>query len=220
MKLKYLSLNDTLYGYLTQQRSGAVDSLLDDLRTETEALGDDLSKMQISREQGSFMTLLVAAIGAESALEVGTFTGYSSICTARGLKPSGKLLCLDASREWTDIARKYWKRGGLDQKVELRVGPAIAQLRNLEPNRQFDFAFIDAQKTEYDIYYELILPRVRPNGLILFDNMLRGGRVGAGPLEDSDDLAIDFLNKKLATDSRVQSVLLPIADGLQLSRKL
>ena len=218
MKPKYLSLNDRLYGYLCQRRSDAHDSVLDALREETEALGDD-AKMQISREQGGFMTLLVAAMGARSAIEVGTFTGYSSVCIARGLAESGKLICIDENAGWTAIARKYWERARVEAKIDLRLGPAIPILQRLEPNLSFDFAFIDADKTEYDAYFELVLPRVRPNGLILFDNMLWGGKLGAGTEEHPDGNAIDALNRKLGRDSRVEAVLLPIADGIQLCRK-
>jgi len=219
MELKYIALTDALYRYLVNCRSHATDSVLQALRSETDALGD-VSKMQISQEQGSFMSLLVTAIGAKSAIEVGTFTGYSSICIARGLSRNGRLICIDESKEWTDIARKYWSQAGVTQRIELRLGPAIPLLQKLEPSLTIDFAFIDASKTEYDAYYELLLPRVRANGLILFDNMLWGGRLGAGPIAEASGRAIDALNHKLANDSRAESVLLPIADGLQLCRKL
>jgi caffeoyl-CoA O-methyltransferase len=216
--MKYLSLNDDLYQYLCRQRSDADDPILKALRKETEALGDD-ARMQISQEQGTFMTILTAAIGARSAIEVGTFTGYSSICIARGLAGDGRLICIDESKEWTAIARKYWARAGMEKKIELRLGAAIAILKDLPPSLSFDFAFIDAAKTEYDSYYELILPRMRSNGLILLDNMLWGGRLGAGAIDHPSGRAIDELNHKLAQDSRVETVLLPIADGLQLCRK-
>ena len=179
MELKYVALTDSLYRYLTSARSNAADPVLEALRAETDALGD-ISRMQISPEQGAFMTILTAAIGTTSAIEIGTFTGYSSICIARGLAPKGKLICVDASEEWTAIARKYWIKAGVQDRIELRLGSAIPLLQKLENGLTFDFAFIDAEKTEYDAYYELILPRIRENGLILFDNMLWGGRLGAG----------------------------------------
>jgi len=219
MELKYIPLTDPLYRYVVNCRSHSSDSILQSLRAETDALGE-ISKMQISEEQGSFMTLLVAAIGAKSAIEVGTFTGYSSICIARGLSKNGRLICLDESKEWTDIAQKYWAQAGINQRIELRLGAAIPLLQQLEPGLTFDLAFIDATKTEYDAYYELLLPRIRTNGLILFDNMLWGGRVGGGPITEDSGRAIDALNHKLAKDNRVESVLLPIADGLQLCRKV
>jgi caffeoyl-CoA O-methyltransferase len=219
MELKYIALTDPLYRYLVSCRSHASDPVIESLRLETDALGE-ISKMQISQEQGSLMTLLVAAIGAKSAIEVGTFTGYSSLCVARGLAPNGRLICIDESKEWTDIAQKYWGQAGFAARIELRLGAAIPLLQKLEPGLSFDFAFIDASKTEYDTYYELLLPRIRPNGLILFDNMLWGGRLGGGPITEASGRAIDALNHKLAQDTRVESVLLPIADGLQLCRKL
>ena len=218
MKLKYLSLNDELYQYLSGFRSDAADPTLGALRQQTEALGDD-AKMQVSAEQGAFMSLLVAAIGAKSAIEVGTFTGYSSLCIARGLVEGGRLICIDASEEWTAIAREYWARAGVNRKIDLRIGAALPILKNLEPALTFDFAFIDADKTEYDAYYELILPRIRTSGLLLFDNMLWGGQLVPGPVEHPSGRAIDALNHKLAQDKRVETVLLPIADGLQLCRK-
>lgn len=219
MELKYIALTDPLYRYVVNCRSHSSDPVLESLRRETDSLGD-ISRMQISQEQGSFMSLLVAAIGAKSAIEVGTFTGYSSICIARGLLQNGNLICIDESKEWTDIAQRYWKQAGLNQRIQLRLGPAIPLLQKLEPGLSFDFAFIDASKTEYDSYYELLLPRIRPNGLVLFDNMLWGGRLGSGPVTEASGRAIDALNQKLANEKRVESVLLPIADGLQLCRKL
>ena len=218
--LKYTPLNDRLFKYLTAARSIENEGALESLRSLTEAMGD-IAEMQIGRDQGSFMTLLVAAIGAREAIEVGTFTGFSSICIARGLPEHGRLLCLDVSEEWTSIARKYWARAGVDKKIELRLGPAAESLRKLERGRRFDFAFIDADKPGYDTYYELVLPRMRPNGLILFDNMLWGGRLGKkGPIKHPGGRAIDRLNHKLARDARVESVLLPIGDGLQVCRVL
>jgi caffeoyl-CoA O-methyltransferase len=219
MELKYIALTDPLYRYLVNCGSHSKDTVLESLRRETDGLGE-ISRMQISQEQGSFMTLLVAAIGAKSAIEVGTFTGYSSICIARGLPRDGHLICIDESKEWTDIAQKYWSQGGVHQRIQLRLGTAIPLLEKLEAALTFDFAFIDASKTEYDSYYELLLPRIRSNGLILFDNMLWGGRLGSGPIVEASGRAIDALNYKLANDNRIESVLLPIADGLQLCRKL
>ena len=207
-----------MYGYLCDCRSDADDPLLADLRAETDALGE-MSKMQISPEQGAFMKILAAVAGVKSALEIGTFTGYSSLCIARGMPANGRLICIDESEEWTAIARKYWTKAGARERIELRLGPAIPLLKRLEPSLTFDLVFIDAAKTEYDAYYELVLSRVRQNGLILFDNMLWGGRLGTGLVEEADGRAIEALNRKLARDERVEAVLLPIADGLQLCRK-
>ncbi len=219
MGTKYVRLNQRLYSYLNCCRSDAADPLLQELRDETAALGEEVSKCQISDDEGTFLSALVAAMGVKSAIEVGTFTGYSSLCIARALPADGRLLCLDASKEWTDIARKYWARAGLQDRIELRLGSAVAHLQQLEAGRTFDFAFIDADKTEYDAYYELILPRVRQHGLILFDNLLWGGRLGAGPVRAATGRAIDALNQKLASDARVEAVLLPVADGIQFCRK-
>ena len=219
MGTKYVRLNERLYRYLGRCRSDASDPLLQELRAETAALGEEVSKCQISDEQGTFLSVLTAATGVRSAIEVGTFTGYSSLCIARALPAKGRLICLDASRKWTAVARKYWAKAGLQDRIELRLGPAISTLRRLGPRLTFDFAFIDADKTEYDAYYELLLPRIRRNGLILFDNMLWGGRLGAGAVKEATGRAIDALNHKLASDQRVETVLLPVADGIQLCRK-
>ena len=182
-------------------------------------MGEEVSKCQISDEQGTFLSVLVAAAGVKSAIEVGTFTGYSSLCIARALPARGRLICLDASKQWTAVARKYWAKAGLQDRIDLRIGPAIPSLQQLEPGLKFDFAFIDANKTEYDAYYELLLPRVKRNGLILFDNMLWGGRLGAGAVKEATGRAIDALNHKLAANPRVEAVLLSVADGIQLCRK-
>jgi caffeoyl-CoA O-methyltransferase len=218
MGSKYVALNDRLYEYLIRSRSDAGDPLLAELRAETAALGD-VSVCQISDEQGTFLSVLVAAIGARNAIEVGTFTGYSSLCIARALPAGGRLVCLDQHKEWTDIARKYWAKAGLQNRIDLRLGDAIQSLRQLEPVLSFDFAFIDADKTQYEGYYELILPRVRPNGLILFDNMLWGGKLGGGPVQEATGRAIDALNQKLPRDERVEAVLVSVADGIMLCRK-
>src|SRR5580658_163745 len=140
--LKYTALNDRLFRYICACGAGPRDASLEALRMETAALGE-IAEMQIGQDQGVFLTILTAAIGARSAIEVGTFTGYSSICIARGLPPDGRLLCLDASQEWTDIARRYWARAKVDGKIELRLGPALKSLQKLEKGRRFDFAFID-----------------------------------------------------------------------------
>jgi len=216
-RTKFLSLTPPLYDYICAQRTGADDPLLERLRHDTDALGD-ISRMQISREQGTFLTLLTAAIGARRVIELGTFTGYSALCFARALPEDGRLLCLDLSEEWTAIARRYWHEAGVEKKIELRLGPAAEQLQKLEPAEQFDLAFIDADKTGYDHYYEALLPRMKPNGLLLFDNMLYGGHV-LTPDGDEDAEAINALNRKLAADPRVETVLLPFADGIQLCRK-
>lgn len=218
MGSKYVTLNDRLYAYLIRSRSDVADPLLAELRAETAALGD-ISVCQISDEQGTFLSVLAAAIGARNAIEVGTFTGYSSLCIARALPAGGRLICLDQNREWTDIARKYWAKANLQDRIDLRLGDAIQSLRQLEPGLTFDFVFIDADKTQYETYYELILPRVRTNGLILFDNMLWGGKLGGEPVQEATGRAIDALNQKIPKDERVEAVLVSVADGILLCRK-
>lgn len=218
-EMKFITLNKRLFHYLDACRSRVNERTMDALRVETKKMFPDVSLMQIGRDQGSFMTLLVAAIGARDALEIGTFTGYSAICIARGLPANGRLLCLDISEEWTSLARKYWKRAGVDRKIELRLGPAAESLKKLERGRKFDFAFIDADKPAYDTYYEMALPLMRRNGLILFDNMLWGGRLGgARRIKHPNGRAIDCLNRKLARDPRVESVLLSVGDGIHVCR--
>jgi caffeoyl-CoA O-methyltransferase len=148
---------------------------------------------------------------------VGTFTGYSSICIARGLPADGHLLCCDVSDEYTSVARRYWERAGLTDRVELRIAPAVETLRSLPAEPHLDFAFIDADKTGYPAYVEEIVPRLRPGGLMVLDNMLRSGGVLAP--ESDDDRAIAALNEALVADDRVDVVLLPVRDGVSLARK-
>ncbi len=217
--LKYTALDDGLYRYLVQCRSGSEDALLQELRAETRRRFREDAPMQIPPDQGAFMALLVAATGARELVEVGTFTGCSALYLARALPRDGRLLCLDVSKEWTDLAQEYWHKAKVAGKIELRLGPALESLRRLERGRKFDLAFIDAAKPEYDGYYEALLPRMRPNGLLLFDNMLWGGRLGKKtPPRHPAGRAIDVLNHKLARDPRVESVLLPVGDGINLCR--
>lgn len=216
--MKYLALDDMQYQYLLGCRSDAPDPVLNELRAETAKLGDD-ARMQISPEQGTLLSILTAAIGTKSAIEIGTFTGYSSICIARALSPGGKLLCLDESDEWTQIARRYWKKADVDEKIELRLGAALSSLESLPADATFDLAFIDAAKAEYNSYFELVLPHVRQNGLILLDNMLWGGRLAHQPVGEDTSRVIHQLNQKLAADDRVECVLIAVADGIQICRK-
>ena len=219
MQLKYLTLDDSLYRYTCAHHTGAADPVLAALREENQAFGED-AKCQISEEQGAFLKLLVAAIGATSAIEVGTFTGYSSICIARGLAAGGRLICVDQNPTWTGIARQYWAKAGVQDRIELRLGAAVPILKKLNTDDVFDFAFIDAAKTEYDTYYELILPHIRPNGIVVLDNMLWAGRLISNLDQDPSGQAIHALNQKLSRDPRVESVLLPFADGIQVCRKI
>jgi len=217
MDAKYTGMTPQLYQYLVEHGTPR-DAVLKDLSEETAKLGP-ISMMEVAPEQGAFMTMLVRAIGARSAIEVGTFTGYSAVCIARGLAPGGKLLCCDISDEWPKVARKYFERAGLSDRIELRIAPAIETLRKLPAGETVDFAFIDADKSGYRAYYEEILKRLRPNGLILFDNVLWQGQV-IDPSANSDDTrAIRELNDFLAGDRRVDAVMLSVSDGLTIVRK-
>jgi caffeoyl-CoA O-methyltransferase len=192
------------------------DDVLRDLAEETHRELAGAAGMQITHDEGELLTMLVRLVGARRAVEVGTFTGYSSICIARGLPEDGHLLCCDVSEDYTAIARRYWERAGLTGRIELRIAPALDTLQGLPPVRDLDFAFIDADKTGYASYVEEIVTRVRPGGLIVLDNMLRDGRV-LSPQND-DDRAIDALNDALLADDRVDVVLLPVRDGVSLAR--
>lgn len=175
--------------------------------------------MQVAPEQGAFMTLLTAAIGARKAIEVGTFTGYSALCIARGLPDDGLLLCCDVSDEWTSIGRPYWERAGVARKIDLRIAPALETLRALPGDADWDLAFIDADKSGYIDYYEEILTRLRPNGLVLVDNVLWMGSVVDTEKNDEQTQAIRKFNDHVAADPRVDRVMLPISDGLTIARK-
>lgn len=217
---KYITLNDAIYRYVLEQRSHADDPILAAVRAETQAFGPKAG-MAIAAEQGSFLTLLTGLLGARVAIEIGTFTGTSSISIARGLAPGGTLHCFDQSEEWTAIARRFWQKAGLEKSIELHLGDARELIPAFRPSAPVDFIFVDADREGYDFYYETLLPRLRPGGLIIFDNTLRGGDLAdAAKREDPSLRALHAINRKLATDSRVQSVLLPIADGLHLARKL
>ncbi|MCX6972554.1 MAG: class I SAM-dependent methyltransferase [Verrucomicrobia bacterium] len=218
MKPKYTTLSPEIFNYVCDNSSGGHVPILDQLRAETEELGE-ISEMLIGKDQGIFMSMLVKSISATSAIEVGTFTGYSSTCIALGLPEHGRLICVDQSEEWTQIARRYWNDAGVSDKIELRLGDGRSVLGELSSDEAFDFAFIDADKPGYDAYYELLLPHMRPNSLMLFDNMLRNGRVVNPGKDDVDTQALNALNSKLACDPRVDSVLLTVGDGINMCRK-
>jgi len=178
-----------------------------------------VSGMQISPDQGAFMTLLTKIVGVRFAVEVGTFTGYSSICIARGLATGGRLLCCDVSEEWTAIARDHWDRAGVAERIDLRIAPAIETLRALPADPPIDLAFIDADKPGYVEYYEEIVARLRPGGVVLLDNVLWSGVVADPTNTDENTVAIRAVNDRVAADDRVEAVVLPIADGLTIARK-
>lgn len=217
MSPKSFLLTEDLHRYVLEH-SEPVDDVLRDLIAETATLGDSAG-MQIAPEQGALMTMLVRLMGATSAIEVGTFTGYSALSIARGLPPGGTLLCLDVSEEWTDIAQRYWQRAGVDQHIELRLGPALDSLRSLPPDPAYDLAFVDADKPAYPDYLTELAPRMRTNGLIIVDNVLRGGRVLPGGDADDADRQVHAFNALAAADQRFDTLLLPLADGLTFLRK-
>ncbi len=206
-------LNDYLVAHGTPP-----DAVQRDLIERTLALGDPAG-MQIAPEQGAFMTLLTRMIGARRAVEVGTFTGYSALSIARGLPEDGYLLCCDVSEEWTAIARDAWERAGVADRIELRLGPAAETLRALPADPVFDLAFIDADKPAYPTYYEELLLRMRPGGVILVDNVLQDGRVLQKDPEHPNTAAIQEFNDMVAADDRVDVVMLPIADGVTFAVK-
>ena len=219
MSKKYLTLTDSIYGYL-QAVSVREPEVLKRLREETASMPN--STMQISPDQGQFMALLVQLINASKTLEVGVFTGYSSLSVALALPPDGKVIACDVSDEYTQVARRYWAEAGVAEKVSLRLAPALETLDSLINEGQagtFDFAFIDADKGNYDGYYERALKLVRKGGLISIDNVLWGGKVADDNAQDADTVAIRALNEKLLDDQRVSLSLVPIADGLTLALK-
>lgn len=200
--------------------SEAPDEVAVDLLKETAELaerGEVPPTFQIPLEQGVFMQLLTRALGVRQAIEIGTFTGFSALCIARGLPEDGSLLCLDRNEEWTGIARRYWERAGVSSRIELRLGDAHDTLGSLPAGETFDLAFVDAEKTGYADYVDELHGRLRPNGVVLLDNTLRSGRV-LDPQSD-DDRALVALNAGLPDDPRWETVLLPMSDGLTMLRK-
>lgn len=214
-----LSLDHHLYSYLLSA-SLREPPLLAQLRAETAE--HPMAQMQIAPEQGQFMALLVQLLGAKKALEVGVFTGYSALVVALALPPEGKLVACDVSEEYTAIARRYWQSAHVADKIDLRIAPALNTLDTLvaagETN-SFDFAFIDADKSNYDAYYERALILVRPGGLIVIDNVLWSGKVADPTVQDNRTKAIRQLNQKLLQDNRITLSLVPIGDGLTLALK-
>lgn len=218
MSVATIAMTEALHAYLLS--TVREPELLGRLREETARLPD--AGMQISPEQGQLMQLLVELVGARRALEVGVFTGYSSTVVALALPPEGKLVACDVNEEWTAIARRYWREAGVESKVELHVRPARVTLDELLATGQggsFDFAFIDADKTGYDDYYERCLALLRPGGLLAVDNTLWGGDVADPADQRESTRAIRALNLKIAGDARVSASLVPIGDGLYLARK-
>ena len=213
-----LAIDDALYDYLLDHGTRETEAQRR-LRAETATIRG--AGMQISPEQGQLMGLLVRLIGAKRALEIGTFTGYSALTVALALPPDGRLLCCDVNEAWTDVARRHWEAARVAAKIELRLAPALETLAELRAQRQdgsFDFAFIDADKDNYDAYYEHCLVLVRPGGLIAIDNVLWSGRVLDAKDRSADTQALRALNAKLKDDKRIDLTMVPIGDGLTLAR--
>ncbi|MEN3975159.1 class I SAM-dependent methyltransferase [Emcibacter sp. SYSU 3D8] len=214
-------LNDGLYDYLLKATL-APEPLLERLRDETTEKTGQWAGMQISRDQGRFMQVLVKLMGAKKYLEVGTFTGYSALVVAQALPDDGKVVACDISEEWTAVGKRYWAEAGVAGKVDLRLAPALETMAALADGPEagtFDMIFLDGDKKEYDGYYEYSLTLLRPGGVVLVDNVLWGGSVADPEKQDESTAAIRALNEKIRDDARVFSVLVSIGDGLTMAVK-
>ncbi|MEM9423798.1 MAG: class I SAM-dependent methyltransferase [Spirochaetota bacterium] len=218
MSSRTLQMNDKLYSYLLSASLRETESQKK-LRETTQKMR--AGAMQISPEQGQFMALLVRLIGAKRTLEIGVFTGYSTLSVALALPANGRIIACDVDKEWTDIAQRHWQEAGVRDKIDLRLAPAKETLDRLLADKQggtFDFAFIDADKINYDAYYEACLQLLRRGGLLAIDNVLWGGKTADETRQDPDTQAIRALNEKLYNDERIDLSLLPVGDGLTLAR--
>ena len=219
MSSSTLQLNEKVYDYLLGH-SLRESAACQQLREETKPI--KMGMMQVSPEQGQFMSLLVELMGASKAVEVGTFTGYSALCVAQALPADGTLVCCDVSEEWTAVGKKYWEQAGVSDRISLRIGPAIGTLKSMRDAGEegtFDFGFIDADKANYQSYYEHVLALLRTGGLLLIDNVLWGGSVANPDKTDEDTEAIRALNTFVHHDDRVSLSMLPVGDGLTLALK-
>ena len=218
MSTRTLQLTDSLHAYLLAN-SVREPPVLRRLREVTAALPN--SNMQISPEQGQFMQMLVRLTGARRCIEIGTFTGYSSLAVALALPADGHIIACDVNSDWTSLARQFWREAGVDSRIELKLQPALRTLEEIERAGRggFDFAFIDADKTNYLAYYEKLLGLMRPGGLITVDNTLWGGRVADESDDSADTVALRAFNAQVYEDERVDMTLLPLGDGLTLLRK-
>ncbi|MGH3737095.1 MAG: O-methyltransferase [Micromonosporaceae bacterium] len=218
MANRTLTITDEVHQYLIDH-STPLDEVARDLIEETHANLPKQSGMQIAPEQAGFLTLLTRVLGVRRAVEVGTFTGYSSLAIARGLAEGGSLLCCDVSEEWTSIGQRHWKRAGVADRIELKIAPALETLATLPEEPHVDLAFIDADKVNYIGYWEALVPRMRPGGVILVDNTLWSGRVVDADDTDPNTVAIRAFNDHAAADERVELQLLPLADGITFARR-
>ena len=219
MSTRTLGLDDVLHQYLLDV-SVDEDPVAKALRARTAALEEHY--MQISPEQGQFFKLLLKLMNARQVIEVGTYTGYSALCMAQAVGARGRVVCCDISEEWTAIGREFWEQAGVAERIDLRLAPALEtleQMRQAGEDGNFDFAFIDADKGNYQAYYEHLLDLIRPGGVIAMDNTLWSGRVADPSEQEPDTVAIREFNRRLADDSRVMVSLVPIGDGLTLARK-
>ncbi|HMG42918.1 MAG TPA: class I SAM-dependent methyltransferase [Acidimicrobiales bacterium] len=216
--VRTLTVTDELQRYAVAHGSYPVDAVFRDLRKATDKLGP-VAGMQVGPDEGQLLTFLVGLIGARNAVEVGTFTGYSSLCIARALPADGKLICCDISDEWTKIGRRAWERARVADRIDLRLGPGLDTLRELPKDEHLDFVFIDADKGGYVSYWEQLVPRVRPGGLLLADNTLWSGRIVDEASDDPNVQALQAFNDLVTHDERVDAVVLPAFDGLTLTRK-
>jgi len=210
------TMSDELHAYLVAHGS-TPDPVVADLIKETWAVLPKSAGMQISPDQAQFLEIFARITGARYAVEVGTFTGLSSIAIARGMGTAGRLLCCDVSEEFTGIARRYWERAGLTDRIELRIAPALETLRGLPREPHIDLVFVDADKAEYSAYWAELVPRMRPGGVLLVDNTLWSGRVVA-PVDEVEKTIAAF-NDEVLNDERVESVILPLADGMTMARR-
>jgi caffeoyl-CoA O-methyltransferase len=214
---KSFQLSGEIHDYLISHGTPP-DDIERALIEETAALGE-IARMQIAPEQGALLRILTQVTATKRAVEVGTFTGYSALCVARGLPDGGRLLCCDVSDEWTKIGRRHWELAGVADRIDLQLGPALDTLQSLPREESFDLAFIDADKPNYIAYYEELLPRMRVNGLVIVDNVLWGGSVVDPSADDDNVNAVRAFNDHLAADARVERVMLPVSDGITLARK-
>jgi caffeoyl-CoA O-methyltransferase len=211
-------VTDEVRDYAVAHGDWQPDDIVHDLHAQTVALGD-VAGMQIGDDEGQLLTMMARLVGARRAVEVGTFTGYSSLCIARGLTDGGSLLCCDINDEWTAIGRNAWDRAGVGERIDLRIAPALETLRVLPADPDIDLVFIDADKPNYPAYWDELVPRVRPGGVLLADNVLWSGEIADESVTNASVDALREFNAKVAADDRVEVVVLTAFDGLTIARK-